>query len=123
MANANLEIDQFLARALAEKTCASWPETWRGGTAESAVVERSLYHGIAGLLIEYQPVDWPGHVVERLRDQALAQAMWEIRHKVVINQLLTELARGQRLRQSAQNNGLRLFARSKEDGGYKIKQR
>src|SRR5436190_9176433 len=93
MANANLEIDQFLARALAERTCASWPETWRGGTAESAVVERSLYHGIAGLLIEYQPVDWPGHVVERLRDQALAQAMWEIRHKVVINQLLTELAR------------------------------
>jgi len=93
MAKQYVEIDRFLAQALAERNCASWPETWQGAAAGSALVERALYHGIAGLLIEYRPLGWPHDVVERLLDQALAQAMWEIRHKIVAGQLLTELAR------------------------------
>ena len=93
MAKQYVEIDQFLAMALAEKNCALWPETWQSAAAGSALVERALYHGIAGLLIEYRPLGWPHEVVERLRDQALAQAMWEMRHKIVVSQLLTELAR------------------------------
>ena len=93
MAKQYVEIDQFLAKALVKKNCALWPETWQCAAAESALVERALYHGIAGLLIEYRPLGWPPDVVERLRDQALAQAMWEMRHKIVVSQLLTELAR------------------------------
>ena len=93
MAKHYVEIDQFLAKALAEKQLRFMAGNWRGAEAGSALVERALYHGIAGLLIEYRPLGWPGDVVERLRDQALAQAMWEIRHKMVVGQLLTELAR------------------------------
>lgn len=95
MAKRGVEIDQFLAKSLAEGNCASWPDTWHDAAAGSALVERALYHGIAGLLIEYRPIGWPADVVKRLRDQALAQAMWEIRHKIVVSQLLAELAREQ----------------------------
>ena len=93
MANHHVEIDQFLAKALAEEACGTWPKAWQSAAAGSALVERALYHGIAGLLIEYGPIGWPQAVVEPLRHQALAQAMWEIRHKIIVGQIVTELAR------------------------------
>lgn len=91
MATQIIKTDQFLAKALVEGG-GLWPEDWQNASAQSALVERALYHGIAGLLIERSPAGWPSAVVERLRDQAVAQAVWEIRHKMVICQLLTELA-------------------------------
>lgn len=87
-----LEIDQFLATSIAED--APWPASWTQPAAKTVLIERALYHGIAGLLIENEDrlPGWPTDVVSRFRNQALAQAMWELRHKVVVSQLLTKLA-------------------------------
>lgn len=89
---ASLEIDRFLTASIGGE--APWPKDWNGSADRAALVERALYHGIAGLLIENEArlAGWPGDVVERLRDQALAQAMWELRHQSVVCELLTKLA-------------------------------
>lgn len=89
---ASLEIDRFLASSIGGE--APWPKGWTQPADRSVLVERALYHGIAGLLIENeaQLSGWPEDVVDRMREQALAQAMWELRHKRVVCELLTELA-------------------------------
>lgn len=52
-------------------------------------MERALYHGIAGLL-EFQ-ADWPEDVKVPLRHQSVAQAMWEIRHRIVVSDLIQKM--------------------------------
>ena len=56
------------------------------------VAERALYHGLAGLLTGPGIADWPERLRSRLRQQALAQVMWELRHKIVLTELLNALA-------------------------------
>jgi len=55
------------------------------------VVERVLYHGIAGLLAG-RLAAWPEAIAAPLRGQARAQAMWEMRHRVVLGTLLADFA-------------------------------
>ncbi len=56
-----------------------------------ALVERVMFHGIAGLLAGHL-AGWPDPIAAPLRDQARAQAMWEMRHRVVLGTLLADFA-------------------------------
>ena len=92
MAKPDISIDQFIAGSLAEGAI-SWPGRWSTPKANSAFVERSIDHGVAGMLFELAVnSDWPARVIDGLRDQALAQTMWEVRHRQVVGRLLTGLA-------------------------------
>ena len=90
------KIDAFLARALI--TDVQWHVSWSEDVdQQAAVVERLLYHGIAALLTFRADAlrDWPEPVLEAMRRQALAQAMWEARHVAILRNLLASLvARG-----------------------------
>jgi len=59
-----------------------------------AFLERAEYHGVQALLHERLcHVDgWPAAMLQRLREQAVAQAMWEMRHQLVLAQVLAKLA-------------------------------
>ena len=58
------------------------------------MVVRIAYHGIAGLISERAPAlsDWPAAVLGPVREQAIALAMWELRHQAVLGELLAALA-------------------------------
>ena len=83
------EMDALLAAVLRGEAPA-WPA---GGDAALAV-ERILYHGIAGLITERARdlSGWPSAVLKPVRDQAIAQAMWEMRHKPLLAELLQAFA-------------------------------
>ena len=57
-------------------------------------IERALYHGLAGILVNRPRaiLGWPAAVIDRLRQQALGQGMWELRHKLVVVALIEALA-------------------------------
>lgn len=86
-------MQQMLATALRGEEVV-WPAERAMGEIDRAVVEQAFYHGVAGLLVEQAEnlVGWPQEVVEALREQARALAMWEMRHKLVLANLLTALA-------------------------------
>lgn len=88
--------DAFLAAAIAGPVRRSprWNSAWTDAATLSAFADRAIYHGIAGLLVADAGTmrDWPAAVVSRIREQALAQAMWELRHRLVICALLDALA-------------------------------
>ncbi len=90
MANLSDSIDRFFSRTLGN-CCTAWPDHWNHASTWAAVVDRALYHGIAGLLIEGRPIGWPKEVFERLHQQAIAQEMWEVRHRQMLTRLLAEL--------------------------------
>jgi hypothetical protein len=82
----------MLAAALARK-----PAPWTLGTGaatEAAVLRAIEYHGVSGLLHERLPAhaDWPEPVRAAIRERAMAQAMWELRHKIILSALLETLA-------------------------------
>jgi hypothetical protein len=79
----------FLAAALRNEP-EPWPANWNHADAIYAVESAAIYHGIAGLLVERASAlgDWPAELVGRLRDQARAQAMWELRHHQLLARLL-----------------------------------
>jgi hypothetical protein len=85
--------DALIAQAL--RGVAPWPAAWAGfAQAQSPVIERALYHGVAGLL-DARPealAGWPDAVRAALRRQALGQAMWEARHRALLGKLLAALA-------------------------------
>src|SRR6476660_7461032 len=89
------EFDRLLAAALRGST----PEWMFGGAAtvdiEGVCVTRAVYHGIAALLVEradeLMDVRWPPAVIAALRQQAVAQAIWELRHRIVLTQLVRAL--------------------------------
>lgn len=64
----------------------------------SSLVERAKYHGVLALIYDkFQRVPttskvWPSPVTQASRDAALGQAMWELRHRDLLNQVLTRLA-------------------------------
>lgn len=85
-------IEQYLATLLRNEP-QRWPESWTGEAAEAAVGEEILYHGVAGLLTgKAEGLDgWPDAVTAAMRQQAIAQAMWEMRHRAVLAELLSAL--------------------------------
>ena len=86
-------IDKVLAASLRGE-CVPWPSAWTSPQAALDLIERTVYHGLTGLLVEREQLleDWPSSVLATLRSQALARAMWELRHRLVLGTLLTELA-------------------------------
>ena len=85
-----LAIDNLLAAALRGEAPA-----WLDGAESGQAVDRILYHGIAGLIAERATLlaDWPSEVMSAVRHQAIAQAMWEIRHKQLLTRLLDAFAK------------------------------
>lgn len=85
------EIDEMLSRAMRGQV-AVWPPAWVDH--DQAVIDRIAYHGIAGLLNEQlrELREWPRPVTDYLREQAIALAMWELRHKALLGDLLGGLA-------------------------------
>lgn len=85
----NERIDDLLAAALRGD-----PVVWPADFDEQRGIDRIAYHGVAGLLNEQmnQLRDWPGPVTAYLRDQGIALAMWELRHKAVIADLMDGLS-------------------------------
>lgn len=71
-----------------------WPRDWSAEEGRG-LVEAALYHGVAGLLIELAASleGWPEPIIDALQDQARFQAMWELRHREILTELLAELAR------------------------------
>ncbi len=82
-------IDELLASALRGDSPV-WPAGQR--LDERLAVDRIAYHGIAGLLNEAKLDGWPEPVMFFLRQQAIALAMWELRHRVLLGELLSRLA-------------------------------
>lgn len=80
--------DALLAAAL--RCAAPWP----ADLDEAEVLERALYHGIAGILTDHagRIRDWPAGLRDRLRAQALSQTMWDMRHGLVLADLIARLA-------------------------------
>ena len=89
----DIRIQQTLSVALLGED-AAWPKEWADDAIKAAVVEQAIYHGLAGLLTEQagKLAQWPPEVLAALREQALATAMWEMRHRLVIADVLAALA-------------------------------
>lgn len=87
------EIDQLLADAMLGRP-APWPPGWTRPEDQARLVDRAQYHGIAGIIAErgWALADWPGAVLGPLKEQAIAQAMWELRHREELAALLADLA-------------------------------
>lgn len=86
-------IDQFLAAVIRGQD-AGWPVEWTQNGDSRRVVERIYYHGIAGLIADKarRLGDWPAAVLTPVREQAIALAMWEMRHKAVLDPVLAAFA-------------------------------
>ena len=86
-------IERHLAQALANEP-RPWPDSWNGQNAPRAVLDEILYHGVAGLLARNgSSLDGlPDEVAAAVQSQAVAQAMWELRHRALLAELLSSLA-------------------------------
>jgi hypothetical protein len=84
-------VDELLASALRGND-PPWPAKWHDAAVGKSVVARTVYHGLAALLVKLRPTGWPAAVVEGLREEAMAQSMWEMQHRLVLADLLTGLA-------------------------------
>jgi hypothetical protein len=86
-------IDGLIAAALRGET-ATWPFGWVEAETRGLVLDRILYHGVAGLIADRSRTlpDWPGEVIDPVHEQGIALAMWELSHKVELTRLLTALA-------------------------------
>jgi hypothetical protein len=72
---------------------------WPFGRDESAItqfMERAEYHGVLALLhdrLQRAPASgWPPGVLQACRQGALAQAMWELRHRALLTEAFAKLA-------------------------------
>jgi hypothetical protein len=81
------DADDLIAQAL--RTATPWPD----GMETGLVQQRAIYHGITGLLMvrAVHLADWPEDLRTRLRAEALAQTMWEVRHRSILTPLLAAL--------------------------------
>lgn len=85
-------LDELFARAL--RGCsAPWPVECAGSGALKAAERRLLYHGIAGLLNDRQEllVGWPCPLLDLMRQETLARAMWELRHATLASDVIEAL--------------------------------
>lgn len=67
---------------------APWPAA-RGEDFADALLDKAQYHGVLALLDERRAhmVGWPPTLLETLRRCSRADAMWEMRHQIVLAQL------------------------------------
>jgi len=72
---------------------APWPQEWRTDESLEAIKRRLLFHGIAGLLHERRGLleEWPEPLLALLRRESLARAMWELRHKQLVAEVIDAL--------------------------------
>jgi hypothetical protein len=74
-----------------------WPEDGDDRFV-AGFLERSAYHGVQALLHHHLQIGqsaefgWPKVVLDACRNQAVAQAMWELRHQHLLDQVLARLA-------------------------------
>ena len=82
-------IDTLLAASLRGE-----PASDLGRADADAMLERITYHGIAGLLRDAPGAmaGWPQEISQRVSKEAVGQAMWELRHRHLLNDLLAGLA-------------------------------
>ena len=63
-----------------------WPDDTEGGGRR--LLDRLHYHGLAGLLVH---AGWPASIGAAIEREAVARAMWELRHRQVMARLLGAL--------------------------------
>ncbi|WP_394729455.1 nucleotidyltransferase family protein [Altererythrobacter sp. GH1-8] len=70
-----------------------YPDGLREETGQDRVIERVCFHGIAGLLHEKPRAlsEWPSKALGTVRQEALGQVFWELRHKALLDGLLDAL--------------------------------
>ena len=89
-------IDELLCATLRGEN-PPWPEHGNDEFVDS-FLERSAYHGVQALLYHFiadqagVELGWPEVVLATCRQQATAQALWEMRHQYLLNQVLERLA-------------------------------
>lgn len=82
------EIDVFLAASLrGEAPYIPW-----GRIDPMFVAKRTVYHGVAALLLSIGIDGWPQDARAAVHEQALGQTMWELRHKTVVGACIEALA-------------------------------
>lgn len=87
-------IDEFICATLRGER-PHWPES---DGAAARFMERSAYHGVQALLHQHMgagqgaKLGWPEAILEACRQQAIAQAMWEMRHEHLLKQVLARLS-------------------------------
>lgn len=71
----------------------AWPTNW-GDKEASQFVARTIYHGVAGILLSEHrlPDNCPATVVSELKASAQSFAMWELRHRDLIRNIGAALA-------------------------------
>ena len=71
-----------------------WPTNFADAEA-SDVIRAAIFHGVAGLLVERgkRLSAWPARLMDQLREEARARAMWELRHRQLLHDLLADLDR------------------------------
>ena len=86
-------IRKFLAAAL-RKDVVSWPPAWADPQAIEAAGHGAIFHGVGGLLVEQDRVNptWPERFIDLLRNEARARAMWELRHRQLLTEVLANFA-------------------------------
>lgn len=84
-----VEIDRLILDVLVGKST-QWPVKQNHPDYELNVINRVLGHGLAGLLNKSSMAlsHWPSSVIDIIYGEALAQVMWELRHKDVLVNLL-----------------------------------
>ena len=83
-------IRDFLVAAVGDRP-EPWPDHWDHPGALEAVGSAAIFHGVANLLAGPAIDGWPESLADRIRDQARAQAMWELRHHQLLCALLPAL--------------------------------
>jgi hypothetical protein len=86
-------IDRLLAATLRGDAAVD-PHGVLHRTDQALVVERIDYHGVAGLLEERKIAlaSWPKPVSFHIQQQAMAGAIWELRHRQLLGELLVAFA-------------------------------
>jgi hypothetical protein len=90
------DIEGFLCAFLRGENPA-WPDD-QDDTLAASLIERATYHGVISLLHERLKRDpaagkeWPQTVLQACHASALAQAMWELRHRAVLQEVFSKLA-------------------------------
>lgn len=82
---------KFLAATLTGRQ-ASWFANWEPEAAQS-FLHAVRYHGVSGLLVERDSIaNWPPDIALQIREEARQRAMWELRHRSLLSELLAVLA-------------------------------
>ena len=83
------KIDATLASALRAGVVPA-EEEWQNYADVGRAQHRADYHGVSGLLVGLP--GWPAKCASAIRTEALGRAMWEMRHRQLLAQVLGALA-------------------------------